>query len=197
MKQFKLSIIFILGFMHLPLLADSIEFPKEESCVAYRTSKRLFLVQEQTVVGLNCKIQTKIEKSTEGFSFEGTFPISGFDSKEPSRDEHVRELLEEKDQSSLVFVSDPISQIDWNKKKGTSFELSGKLRKGNKDFKLNFRIKREIFQGKAVWTGSVKTKFTNLGMEPPSVALGAVAKVRDDLELLFHFQESQIKGFPN
>lgn len=197
MKKNLINFLIILGFGISQVYAQSVELPKQENCVAWKTSKRLFLVKNQDPVGVNCKIQTKIDKTKEGFVFEGNFPIQSFDSGEPARDEHIRELLEEKTQNSLVFISDAISSDEWTKKKATSFDLSGILKKGNKDYRITFQVTKQVVDGIPLWKGLSKTKFTALGMEPPNVAGGLVAKVRDELELHFQFIESKIKGFPS
>ena len=196
MKKNLINFLIILGFGTSQIYAQSVEFPKQENCVAWKTSKRLFLVKNQDPVGVNCKIQTKIDKTKEGFVFEGNFPIQSFDSGEPARDEHIRELLEEKTQGSLIFISDVISLEEWAKKKSTNFELGGILKKGNKEYRTNFQVTKQVVDGIPLWKGVSKTKFTALGMEAPTVAGGIVAKVKDELELHFQFLESKIKGFP-
>lgn len=188
--------IFVCLFFFDSIYAEVVTFPNGESCVAWKTDKTLFVVNKQSPVGINCKIELKIEQTNLGYVFEGKFPISGFNSNQEMRDKEVRKILEEDIQPSLIFITNPISKVDWTKKKNSSFELKGILKKGKKDFILSFFIYKELQNGNLTWKGLAKTKFSELGMEAPKVAGGLITTVNDELELHFQFIETHINGFP-
>ncbi|TGL23787.1 hypothetical protein EHQ46_01270 [Leptospira yanagawae] len=195
MKNILIYTILFLGFIN-SVSGEEISFPKGQSCVAWKTDKTLIVVNKQSPVGLNCKIELKIEQSKLGYKFEGKFPISNFNSNQEMRDNEVRKLLDEEIQPNLIFISNLISYSEWTQKKNTNFELKGIFRKGNRDFNLTFQVSKEIQNGTGVWKGMTKTKFSELGMIPPKVAFGIVTSVNDDLELHFQFIETHIQGFP-
>lgn len=190
--------LLFLFFVSVPfvMFADTVSFPDQGHCVAWKTNKRLFMLKKESPEGINCSIQTSIEKGTSVYRFQGIFPIKGFNSGNESRDEHIRELLEENIQENLFYISEYISLTEWSRKKNSNFELKGILKRGNKPYNITFTIRKEMKDGIAFWLGVAKTSFTAMGMEPPSVAGGAIAKVNDELELHFQFREDKIINFP-
>jgi hypothetical protein len=188
---------FIIHFFLISLLsgifADS-PFLEKEHCVAWKTKKRLFLLQNLDPVGKNCKITTQATSSKEGFILKGVFPIKGFDSAEPTRDEHVFEILQGPKQADLVFTSQPIKKEDLSKLANSN--LSGTLLIGGSSTPLTFEVTAKKDGKETIYTGVAKTKFSQLGIADLSVAGGVVTKVSDDLELHFQFYSSQIAGHP-
>jgi len=175
-----LELLFLLGSVQ----AEGVKFPVQGNCVAWKTKKTLFLMNSLEPVGTNCQIKIELEKEGNSSRVRVLVPVSGFDSGEPERDLHVQEILKAKDFPNIVFQSDALDPKEW--KTGEPKELRGKLSVAGKEVPINLTVSKDK-EGNAA-QGYLIAKFTTFGIEPPSVAMGVVAKVQDYLELHFRVQ---------
>ena len=202
MTKFKAIIIFAFALL-LPFqfaaAGDKFTeiFPKEESCVAYRTEKTFFFVRTVTVVGKNCDMSAEvIPEPGDKFHIEMTVPISGFESGEIERDRDVAKLLKADISKSLNYVSESISLGVWKEKIAEGhFSLEGQLFIGKKPYPITIEIDRKKAEdGEEVFLGVSKSKFKSFGIDPPALFAGIGAKVSSKLELLFKLQAREVLG---
>ena len=172
-------------------------FNQGEHCVAYRTKKNfLIFVKTVEVVGRNCEISTQILPLVGGkYQVEVTIPADGFKSGEAERDRDVAKLLNANGQSTLTFRTEALSKEDWEKlfAKG-EFEIPGELQIGDKSHALKVGVKVARTTDGVEVDGVVNSHFHDMGLEPPKLAFGLMAKVKEDLELHFHLLGSKTLG---
>ena len=187
----RLATFFLLCFA-LPLkgFAKGPPFPKDKACVAWLAKKTMFLMSDQTAIGINCAIEASVSEK-DGHRIQITIPVNKFNSEEEDRDEEVTELLGGKVHPKIQFTSAPLG-TDWQNKVGAGQELPGELMINGKSFpiKTNYQISGQLAQGSLVSTLSA------FEIEPPEVAGGVVASVEDYIELHFHIPLAMIKQTP-
>ncbi|NCS93900.1 MAG: YceI family protein [Leptospira sp.] len=193
----KLQIFILLAILPSLAYAEGNIFKEGDHCVAWKTSKKMFLLSNSTPIGMNCKASAEAKKVGADYKLYVTVPVAKFDSGEETRDEEVVLILGGDKQPNIIIESEALSI-----KKITSLEkkdatLQGSILINGKKFGIPIKVKSTINNGKLTYQGFLKTSFTALGLEPPSVAGGVVAKVYDELELHFQFQEAKIIGHPN
>lgn len=174
-------------------------FDMGQHCVAYKTKKKLMLVSSVTVVGQSCDVSSQVVPDLGGFYyFEMTVPVSSLNSGEVKRDKDVAQLLSGSDQSDLIFRSVKMMPDEWKKLlKQEEFELAGEMLIKNKPYPVKARVKiLHGIKGLEV-DGRIVTKFKDLGIDPPNLAAGLMAKVGSDLELHFHFLADKTLGASN
>jgi hypothetical protein len=191
-----LKILFIISILPTLIFAEENLFNANEHCVAWKTSKRMFLVSNSSPIGKNCGIETEALKIKSDFQLKGIVPVGKFDSGEPSRDSEVVIMLGGEAHPNIIIESEPLSASKLNQILKEEQMVKGFLTiKGNKN-PISIKIKATQKDKEITYFGTMNTSFTALGVEPPSVGGGVVAKVRDELDLLFQFQKSKIKGHP-
>ena len=189
-KLFTLSLLLV--SLSISASKPTTIFLDNDHCVAWKARKVMALVKTVEPVGKNCNITTEIRKDESGdFFFYGEFPIKSFDSKEPDRDEEVRNILLADKNPNITFKSDSFKKEDWKKLlEKTDFTLSGTLKVAGRarafDIPLSFSAKKI--------KGVLKTKYTAFRLTPPSVGGGLIAKAKDYLELHFQFQVEKIRN---
>ena len=172
-------------------------FEESDHCVAWKTKKRMFLVSSQEPVGKNCSITVSLKEDTDGkFALEGVFPIDKFDSGEKDRDAEVLLILGAEKQKNLEFLSSAMTKEEWMNLISSSeaYAMAGKLKIAGKEFDVSFEVETRGEGDNKRYFGHLHSKFSTFNIEPPSVAGGMVAKVRDTLKLSFMFQEAKIFG---
>jgi len=162
-----------------------IVWPAGKSAVAWVTKKRMFVFQNVEPMGLNSSVRVTLNESQKTVSIQ--IPINKFDSGEPDRDTEVVKILKGDAQPDLLFTSDPISEdLQKNILQDHSVgRLGGKLQIGGKAFPVSFEVKKGKEGQLEFLDGELRTTFTAFDIEPPSVAGGLVAKVKDELTLRF------------
>lgn len=187
MLAFKFFILFFaVYFTH----AD-VSFPKDH-CVAWKTKKTMFLFKKLEPVGISCEVTTTILKDEDGEPFlKVEVPIKSFDSGETKRDLEVVRILKADKQANLIFKTSEAFKI-YDTKKDFGDNFSGELIIGGAKNPVNFRVFKIKKDGKFFYKGKATLKYTDLNISPPSVAGGAVAKVKDYLELHFRFSHDKI-----
>ncbi|WCL48978.1 YceI family protein [Leptospira sp. GIMC2001] len=190
----------ILGFSAFMIQGDlhaqEKVFTEQEHCIAWRASKKMFLLSNSAPVGKNCSITTSATKLAGGIVLKGTFPVNKFDSDEPTRDEEVTELLGGKENPTMFLESEPLSTQRIKKIMNDSDSVAGKLTINGKQHPVIFTVKGFTQDGNIFYQGNLKTKLSTFGITPPTVAGGVIADVRDEIELLFQFQKTKINGHP-
>jgi hypothetical protein len=179
-------------FLNTPVKAE-VFAGDQDHCVAWKTKKRVFLVSSQEPVGVSCtpKVELISDSSSKKLYFRVTFDSSSFNSGEPERDEEVKKLIGDSIQlKSPSKTGDEWIAFDKNKSGKIQIELVVK----GKGFPLNLSYDIENRDGKDIVKGVVKTKFSDIGIEPPSVGGGLIASVNDYLELHFIFDTSRFKN---
>lgn len=174
-----------------PVLSSS------SNCVAYKTSKTLAMVSNQSVVGTNCNVSIKAVKAPNGnLSAEIQVPISGFDSNEHDRDVEVAKILQAGTQPNVIIRTIAMPAATW----------LGMLKKGGGPVKAqliigghahaistNARIGRSGSQ--LVASGIIVTKFSAFGIKPPEVGPGGIiAKAPDYLELHYNLLSGNVQN---
>ncbi|MFK7871668.1 MAG: hypothetical protein AB8C84_00660 [Oligoflexales bacterium] len=189
-----MKLLYLIASLALPsfLFAEGL-YQKGDHCVSWKTQKTMFLFRALEPAGKNCSITTTVTTKKDTIVLTGIFPIKNFDSGEEDRDVAVFDLLGGKNQEDLIFISAPIKR-DHFLKQETS-KISGTLQINNKQFDVIFDVTLSKKETNYIFNGTLQTTFTNLGLEPPSVAGGLIANVKDTLELSFQFQSSKISGF--
>lgn len=158
------------------------EFAADKACVAWKTRKRMFMVKKVEPVGVNCALKVSAEAEKDARRLRVLVPIASFDSGEPSRDKAVLDILKAAVQPELSFLSKPYSAAEWaDLLAGRADALEGALTVGGADFPVVLSV--SVSDGAAA--GSAKGRFTDYKITPPTVAGGAVAKVANELELLY------------
>lgn len=167
-------------------------------CVAWRTTKTLALVSQHEVVGTSCQVSVSAQAAGAGkFAAIVSIPISSFNSQEADRDKEVLKILKASVQPSLTFTTEALSKAQWEsilaKGQGT---VRGKLAVAGRSFSLTALVKIRKAAGKIEVYGSIRTRFTALGLQPPEVGPGgAIAKVPDYLELHFNLGSDKVQNF--
>ena len=195
-KLKSLTLITILLFSNFAKGEDfvKINWTEGKSAVAWVAKKRMFLVKNVEPVGLNASIG--ISKDSSANKFVIRIPIEKFDSGEPDRDKEVTSMLKGDVQPDLLFTSDAIA-AEFEKSLTQDHytgKLGGELQIGGKSFPVSFDVKKTKDSHGDAREGELRTTFTAFGIEPPAVAGGLVAKVKDDLTLMFHIYLSDIKN---
>lgn len=162
------------------------------NCVAYKTKKTLALVKRVTVVGKSCKVKVKALKKGAKYGAEVSVPIKSFDSKEKDRDKEVLNILKAKVQPDLLFKTDLLTKGQWEKMlKNGRGAVKGKLMIAKKSYPLTAIVK--VKKGGTELSGNLVTKFSKVGVKPPSVGPGgSIAKADDYLELHFNFTSKKL-----
>jgi hypothetical protein len=167
-------------------------------CVAWRTTKTLAMVSQQEVVGTSCQVSVTARAAGAGkFSALVSIPISSFNSNESDRDKEVLKILKASVQPNLTFTTEALSKAQWEsllaKGQGT---VRGKLAVAGRSFSLTSLVKIRRSAGKIEVYGSIRTRFTALGLQAPEVGPGgAIAKVPDYLELHFNLSSDKVQNF--
>src|SRR5262249_7763169 len=144
-------------------------------------------------VGISCKVTSLLKKTSakEGYA-EIRVPIQSFDSGEPDRDKTVVEILHADKQPDLILRTKtlPLSELEglWSKKSCT---VDGEMEMGGKKFALTIPFETTQEAQTAVLRGKIETTFTAFGLNPPAIAGGLVAQVKDELELHYQLRRDQ------
>lgn len=170
--------------------AADIAWPNGKSCVAWKTSKRMFLMKTVEPVGMNCDVkaqdQSAIGANGETHKISISVPIDKFDSGEPSRDKDVTSQLKADVQPNLEYTSQELTATDWERLfKGELREIDGALKIAGKAYPVKMSIVGSKEDDDQVVAGSVDTTYTAFDLKPPVIAGGLVAKVHDSLSLHF------------
>ncbi len=172
-----------------------ISFPKNQNCVAWKTKKTMFLVKSEEPVGINCSITLTVSSPTAGLKqVLVKVPIDKFDSGEVDRDKEVLLLLKADRQKDLEFLSKEITEAQWpDYLAGKMSVLQGALRIAGESYPVDVQLKKSEDTAQDMLSGSLETTFTAFKIEPPSVAGGVVAKVKDTLTLVFQLNPASLQ----
>ncbi len=167
-------------------------------CVAYKVKKRLMLIRNVEVVGKNCEVISQVIPDIGGmYSYKLEIPIDRFESGEAERDKDVQKALKYEKQDSLYFKSEKMSKKSWMEKLTSMqpFLVNGSLNIGGQDYPITTKVIMVKTDSGFEVDGLIQTKFKELGLKPPALFGGIMAKVREDLELHFHLLSDKTLGF--
>lgn len=188
--------------LSLPASANSLPprqvLPAGSHCVAWRTTKTLALVSQQEVVGTSCQVSVAAQAAgADKFLALISIPIASFNSKEADRDKEVLKILKASVQPNLTFTTEALSKAQWETMlaKGQG-KVRGKLAVAGRSFSLTAQVKLRKSGGRIEVYGSIRTKFSALGLQAPEVGPGgAIAKVPDYLELHFNLSSDRVQNY--
>jgi len=178
-----------LGGVDRALASSEPEFPAGQSCAAWKTKKRMFLVRTVEPVGISCEV--KVERSLlEGvWALRIWIPVASFNSGEAERDAEVLKLLKGERYPDILISTEKLEpQLVEDFYKGIEIQVPGRIEVGGKSLERKFSV-RKGNQGLA--RVSLLTRFKDFDLKPPQVAGGMIAQVRDDLELHAQIQIPQ------
>lgn len=178
------------------VLAQGEIFPDpSQACVAWKTNKRMFLVSHQSAVGRSC--QAILSRAPEGpnlVRIQLEVPIRSFNSGEKERDDEVFKILSGSVQPTLRLETDPISPTELERASaGKTGSIRAKLTLGGKPYMITLPFQVLGNGNEARVVGQIDTTFKAFDIEPPTVAMGIVAKVDNLLELHFSLPLRMLK----
>lgn len=160
-----------------------------QSSVSWKTSKTMFLINDQTPVGINNEVRVETGLGDARF-IKLIIPIAKFSSGEAERDEEVQKILQANLQPNIIFQTALMKQAEFERiLSGDVREIDGNLKIANETHPVTVQL--NITNNFLV--GTIKTSFTNFGIQPPRVAGGLVAKVKDVLELVGRIDLKDLK----
>lgn len=171
-------------------------FEEGSHCVAYKAEKVTFLFRKDAVIGKNCDISAQVLPEVGGlYHIEVNIPVRSFNSGDPDRDKDVTKILKGEERPEITFRSRGFSSDGWRELFAKEkFMLDGHLYIGNKSFPLKMDAHYSEKSDNAEVNGTVRLKFKDLDIKPPSVGAGLVTKAKPDLELHFNLISGRILG---
>ncbi len=168
----------------------------KDHCVAYKASKRMFLVRSVQVIGQNCEVSSQILPELGGkYLVEVLIPVSRFESGEAERDRDVVKLLGRAGRSEVIFRSESMDQETWKKRMSQGvFEVRGKLQIGEQSYDVKAQAQVHEGPNGPEVEGMVKARFEDFELKPPAMGLGLMAQVGRDLELHFRLSGRRTLG---
>ncbi len=180
----------------------------QTNCVKWVAQKRLLLFKEVEVTGYNCSIEVSVlrrrnpstqsasqpagsvtRQDTNYRSVSVLIPLNRFDSGEPDRDASVTGLLGGQTSPNIEFTSMVMSPQQWTAlDEGTLKSLNGTLTINQRSHPITLSIRYDS----AHLYGFVQTRFSSLRLQPPTVAGGAISKVRQPLRLEFKLARKRL-----
>ncbi len=188
MYHIKILVCLIIVINHPTIKAKDIDIDPSKNCVAWKAKKTLLLISDQEPIGINCDITTKLLTSPGSSQVLSVIiPVAGFNSGEEDRDELVKHLLGSP-QKELSFVSERLPLKNWQTHIEGRNKIKGSLRINGKVYPVTAEYK--ITAGFA--QGSITTKLSRFGIEPPEIAGGLVASVEDYIQLQFNLNLQKV-----
>lgn len=165
-------------------------------CVAYRAQKTMFLFKSDEVIGKNCDISAQVLPEIGGlYHIEVNVPVRSFDSGDSDRDKDVIDILKGQERAELTFKTKAMNADQWRElfKQG-AFALDGELFIGSQSFPLKMQAHYSEKSESAEVDGMIQAKFEDVGLRPPKVGGGLIAKAKPNLELYFRLTSARILG---
>ncbi len=192
------KVVFLILIFVFTIAAEAEIFKENQNhCVAWKTKKRMFLVSSVEPIGISCSPEVDLRLGDHNrLQLWVEVETKSFKSGEQERDQEVVKILGEK----IVLRTDDIDQDVWRsfyKKPKGQLEMILEIKERKHPIKADYQIKfpEKAGVGKPiVVSGQVKTKFSTLDIEPPSVGGGLVASVKDHLVLYYRFSMEKIEG---
>ena len=144
---------------------------------------------------MNCEISVDLIQKGELYQIKLVAPLSAFDSDNSQRDQDVSEMLLSAEFPNVEFESTAAPKELW----GQILELgrgiiTGKLTLAGKSIDVDCPISVSRSGDVIVLSGVLNTHLTSLNIEPPSVLLGAVARVDDAIEFHYRIRLDKVKS---
>ena len=163
-----------------------------ENCAAWKTKKTMLLVKSLEPIGKNCSVKAEVQNKDNKKLIKVTIPIKDFNSGEEKRDREVLSILSEKDHPDIIFTTSEIQRIKSITVNDKPVDIKGKIEVKGKVFDILFKLNKKRREQSVYFNAVSVTKYSKLGLKPPSVAGGLVARVKDYLELHLWFNENKI-----
>ena len=158
--------------------------PKDRACVAWRASKRVWMILHLEAVGVSCEVKVRAVEEKGARSVRVSFPASSLRSGEPLRDFHVQESLGAASAPLVEFVSRPYSPNDWAAlRSGKAGELEGRLLLGGGSYPLRLPFTLTGSGAEAAAEGAVMTSLKDFDISAPVAQSPVLMKVEDAMEL--------------
>lgn len=179
------------------LWAEESPFAPEDHCLAYRATKKMFLLADVAVYGKSCEVQARMEVQDAQVRFLVSAPVTSLDSGSRMRDNSVQEILRAEEHPDLKFTSAwlPEKQVREVAREEGRLEVNGVLEVAGKFYGMIFDLQVEPQSGYALITGVKETRFSALELVVPQVIGGVVAKPGDELQIHLHLRTDRIPGF--
>ena len=165
-------------------------------CVAYRAEKVVLFVARSEVVGRNCDVSAQVLPEVGGlYHIEVNIPLRSFRSGDTDRDQDIMRVLRAAERSELTFRSQPLTVDEWKKRfAAADFFVDGQLTIGGHSYPIRLQSHYSEKPAGAEVDGVAKVRLHDLGISPPRVLGGVVAKAKPDVELHFHLLSQRILG---
>lgn len=185
--------LLFLTMIVIPSVAGASErWPASDGdCVQWAAQKRMFLVKEVKVFGMNCDVTVDVatRRTDQSRVITATIPHRKFDSGEPERDDIVHDLLGGSKYPNVVFESNPLSVQQWRAlMNGKLSSITGRLSIRNQPYAVTLALKTK----QNYIYGAVQSSMSFFNVVVPNVGGGAVAKVRDYLKLNLRVQTTTL-----
>ena len=157
-----------------------------DGCAIYEATKRVAFVRTVEEVGRSCELTAHLAwDEQDHVEVEATLPIESIDSGEARRDRYMTEVMDAERHPRLVFRSGPIPRAGAQRLlAGDTVALDGTLEVAGRPHPLRFLLSLEEGPDGPLVRGLARTRFTELGLEPPRVGLrGVIADAADELTL--------------
>jgi polyisoprenoid-binding protein YceI len=197
LKTFALPLLIgllSLGYLSVASASAAPEFPEGQSCAAWKTKKRMFLVRSVEPVGISCEL--KVERNFNEShppqlqSLRISVPVASLNSGEAERDAEVVKLLKGESFPHIVIATEKLEPSAVEQfHKGEKLQVRGRIEVGGQSIERNFSVQKDS-QGFA--RVSLEARFKDFGIQAPRVAGGVVAQVQDQLELHAQIQISEM-----
>jgi polyisoprenoid-binding protein YceI len=180
------------------ILAGEDIFKSADHCVAYKTSKKMLFLFTPAVIGKNCGATASLEWNSENTKaqIKIVIPVDRFESGPGPRDGHVAEILGGKNLNPMVFNSQFIERSSLaNLFKNGSMPIVGNLEINGEGHDVTFTSTVVDRGEKKIIIALLETSFSELEVTVPKVGPGGIiAEIKDELELIAHFQTGMVKG---
>lgn len=171
-------------------------FDAGKHCVGYKVKKKSLSLFNGTVVGKNCDISAQLLPVVGGgYQIEVSVPIAGFDSGDKDRDQDVKSILKESEQSDIIFRSKTMNEKDWKQfVQKPNVSLDGELTIAGKAYGISAPAQITKAGTGLEIDGIAVVPFSKFELQPPKFGGGLIAKADSDLELHFHLLSDKILG---
>lgn len=198
MKRLAVLLTEIAGIsllFHFSAVAAPI-FEPESHCVAYQAHKVMFLVRSVEVIGHNCKVSSQVIPEVGGkFYFELRIPAGSFESGETKRDQDVYKVLQAKSHPDMFYKTPSRTQEEWVELlKKKTFVLEGQLSIAGRKHQVAATVSMSEEADGVVALGEIRTNFEHLGLKPPAMGMGLLARVKNNMALHFRLRADKTLG---
>ena len=172
--------------------AQGQDFMPDQSCLAYRAEKTMFLFKDIIVWGTSCEVNASLEKVASGWVARVSVPFATIKTDDEDRDADLKENYFFVDKyPNLSFQSQVITKsMLLQAKKGGEWFLLGNLTVMDQVKRVKFSL---TLTPKKL-TGKMADGMSRLGVTPPKIAGGFFVEVHEPVEIHLDLLLSEIEG---